>query len=387
MHETHHPATLHASDLPTERRALLAGIGGLAAGAFLAGKAHAGPLNPPPGPIAPTPGPEPRIPINQTNTPGTATALFRITQPGSYYLTANIRGQAGRHGIEIAANGVTLDLMGFDVEGVSGSLDGIRTGFAGLRNIVIRNGSVRKWVGSGVNLSVNAPISSWIEGVLANANSASGITADGNCTVIDCVASQNSGSGISLGSSGRILRCDSYSNTGVGITVFAGCLVQDCSANFNGLNGIGAAVQGNTITGCTAQGNNDSGIGVSQGCVITACNTRNNAVHGIASGSDTIILNNSSSNNGSSGFGAGIITGGPRNRIEGNVCSGNRTGIQCNASRCFIARNACTNNETNWNIAANNQCLVINGANAPAILGDAGGASPGSTDPNANYTH
>jgi hypothetical protein len=69
-------------NLPTDRRALLAGIGGLAAGAFIAGKANAGPLSPPAGPIAPTPGPEPRIAINAVNTPGDANSLYKITQPG-----------------------------------------------------------------------------------------------------------------------------------------------------------------------------------------------------------------------------------------------------------------------------------------------------------------
>ena len=60
--------------------------------AMLATIVLAGPLTPPAGPVAPTPGPEPRIPINATNTPGDADSLFRITQPGSYYLTGNLLG-------------------------------------------------------------------------------------------------------------------------------------------------------------------------------------------------------------------------------------------------------------------------------------------------------
>jgi hypothetical protein len=42
---------------------------------------------------------EPRIALNQANTPGSASKLFRITQPGSYYLTGNAgrRGLPGRH--------------------------------------------------------------------------------------------------------------------------------------------------------------------------------------------------------------------------------------------------------------------------------------------------
>src|SRR5437762_13979859 len=89
--------------------------------------ASAGNLNPPAGPVTPTMKTltevEPRIAINATNTPGDSDSLFKITQPGSYYLTGNITGVAGKHGIEIAASGVTLDLNGFDLLGAPSSLD------------------------------------------------------------------------------------------------------------------------------------------------------------------------------------------------------------------------------------------------------------------------
>src|SRR3954470_4200181 len=68
---------------------------------------------------------EPRTPIDATHTPGDADSLFKITQPGSYYLTANVTGVPAKHGVEIAASGVTLDLNGFDLVGVPGSLDGV----------------------------------------------------------------------------------------------------------------------------------------------------------------------------------------------------------------------------------------------------------------------
>jgi len=59
---------------------------------------NAGDLNPPPGPVASTMKTlsevEPRIAVNSINTPGDADSLFKITQPGSYYLTGNITGVA-----------------------------------------------------------------------------------------------------------------------------------------------------------------------------------------------------------------------------------------------------------------------------------------------------
>jgi hypothetical protein len=49
-------------------------------------------------------------------------------------------------------------------------------------------------------------------------------------------------------------------------------------------------------------------------------------------------------------------------------------------------RNTCRDNTINWEIAGGNKCLVVSGVSAGAIFGNSGGVSPGSTDPNANYT-
>ncbi|MDP1660874.1 MAG: hypothetical protein Q8L55_03070, partial [Phycisphaerales bacterium] len=114
----------------------------------------AGPLSPPVGAVSSSMKTlaevEPRIAINATNTPGDADATpstFKITQPGSYYLTGNITGESGKDGIEIAAAGVTLDLNGFSVTGVPGSLTGISLRTGGTE---VRNGTVRSWGGDGV---------------------------------------------------------------------------------------------------------------------------------------------------------------------------------------------------------------------------------------------
>jgi hypothetical protein len=119
---------------------------------------HAGPLDPPAGVVSPTHKTltevEPRTAINAANTPGDADSLFKITQPGSYYLTGNITGVAGKHGIEIVASGVTLDLNGFDLVGVAGmgAFDGVSASVPGLINITVVNGSIRSWGDEGVDL-------------------------------------------------------------------------------------------------------------------------------------------------------------------------------------------------------------------------------------------
>jgi hypothetical protein len=98
---------------------------------------------------------EPRIPVDATHAPGNGSAEFVIASSGSYYLTTNIVGVSGKDGIDIDANNVTLDLNGFSVVGVNGSLTGISTAEA---NVVIRNGIVSWWTNginsSGMNVTV-----------------------------------------------------------------------------------------------------------------------------------------------------------------------------------------------------------------------------------------
>lgn len=339
----------HTPEAVNPRRAMLAGLGGLAAGAFLASTANAGPLNPPPGPIAPTPGPEPRIPINQTNTPGNSSNTFRITQPGSYYLTGNLQGTSGRSGISIEAGNVTLDLMGFELQGVPGSVHGVN--MPDFRNnVVIRNGTVSNWGQNGISARID------------------------NGTIEHIHAFNNGGWGIahSGGFSCRIHACSAFSNgsavsgTG-GILADQAVTVTDCQARFNTTHGISANLAC-TVTNCIAHRNGVSNITVSSFCII-----RHNVCH-TGGASNTI----------------GIRISGSQNRIEDNSCTNNSIGIATVSGQIvrnnFIARNTCSANTTNWSIAADNKCLVINGVNAPAITGDSGGVSPGSTNPNANYT-
>src|SRR6266446_2752769 len=88
---------------------------------------------------------EPRTPISAV--PAT------ITTSGSYYLTTNLTCTlcgGGTNGITIVADGVTLDLMGFDLTGTSGSGKGILASI-GRTNLCVRNGTVRGWGGDGVD--------------------------------------------------------------------------------------------------------------------------------------------------------------------------------------------------------------------------------------------
>src|SRR3954453_10965339 len=104
----------------------------------------------PPGPPAPTMKKldelEPRTNLQATPAPAgvdtsNASYHFVINQPGSYYLSANIL-VTKTNGIQINAEGVTLDLNGFQLSRVSPSGYGIEITTAGVRTTV-RNGTVK----------------------------------------------------------------------------------------------------------------------------------------------------------------------------------------------------------------------------------------------------
>jgi predicted small lipoprotein YifL len=427
------------------RRALtsVASIALLASLAILGG---GGPLDPPAGVVAPTAKPlaeiEPRTAINATNTPGDPDSLFKITTAGSYYLTGTITGVAAKYGIEIAATngGVTLDLNGFDLVGVAGSLDGIRATVA-MPNLVVINGSVRSWGGDGVDLS--SSLSGRVEGVNARACAGGGIKG-GECGLVNCTAVGNGSNGLTSATS--FTNCSSADSAGHGFISGDGAMFLNCTARGNAGDGFQAtdscsftgctAVSntgqygfrvggGGTFTGCSAGKNTSTqstsagffstgastftsctayqqtstagptaftGVGfiIGTSSTIRDCTASTNRGDGIQGGSRCTILNNIGVESGFGGPGAGIHVTGVLNRIEGNNCQISDRGIDVDGSNNIVIRNSCSNNTTNWTIVANNVIGPIIDRSAPvnaAVSGNSAAGSLGSTDANANYTH
>jgi hypothetical protein len=173
----------------------------------------AGNLTPPPGPVAPTMKPlnevEPRTAVTSANLSGGASSVFEIDQPGSYYLVANLNVPAGKHGIYLHGNGITLDLNGFAVIGASGSLSGVTTADGGWHHdITVKNGSVESCGDAGVDLF--GGLSCHVSDVTTFDNGGKGIAVtealvehctsfqndigfydDGGASFIDCISSEN----------------------------------------------------------------------------------------------------------------------------------------------------------------------------------------------------
>ena len=352
-----------------------------------------GSLTPPPGPVGPTMKTltevEPRTPINPTNTPGDADSLFKITQHGSYYLTDNILGVSAKHGIEITSDSVTLDLNGFELRGVAGSLDGVSSTVISLVNIAVVNGSVRSWGDEGVDLGTLSAINCRVADLLASGNSGTGISAGSDCTVTNCLATGNVANGISTNSGCTISNCSASSNTLTGISASSGCTVTNCSAHDNTGNGISTG-SGCTVTNCSASSNTGTGISADIGCKVADCTARANTLDGIVCTQNCVIRGNTCSNNGNgAGDGANIHATSNNNRIEGNHCTIADRGIDVDVAGNLIIKNTCSGNTIDWVFAADNVFGPIVNRTTPASAAVSGFApsSLGVTDGNANFTY
>ena len=428
MHEQHASA-------PLDRRFLLgglAGAAGMSALAAMTSRAAAGPLNPPPGAVASSAKPlaevEPRTAVNATNTPGDANSVYKISLPGSYYLTGNVQGVAGKSGIEIASGGVTLDLMGFSVIGTGSGVEyGINTSGSSLSGVTVRNGVVRGWAANGIEFSgttdsphiegihavsnggigintgpgsrvlnctveSNASIGMIIgagsaaEGCVARDNVGVGIQTSSGCSLRGCVASLNDDDGFSLGINSAAYECVSYNNSGTGFVGSSAAVLSCCTAYSNTGNGatIGSYAH---VSGCNMYANGFTGVLGYDACLITGCHCRANGSSGCSSGDGSVITDNLCHDNSANGTGAGVqITA--DGRVEGNTCRNNFRGILALGAGNIIARNACSVNNNNWNIAANNFVApIIECPVSPAISGSTGGAGLGTTNAHANFTY
>lgn len=367
----------------------------LAALASAAGLLVAGPLNPPSGPVTSTyktmTDVEPRTAINAANTPGDSVSIFKIAQPGSYYLTANIQGVSGKSGIDIAVGNVTIDLNGFSITGgtSAGTLAGIRVSpsITSPEDITIQNGTVDRWAGPGVDMETGAPTEVTIRNIRSHNNNAQGIRAGDGTLVLDCESNYNGALGFDTYNNVTLIHCVATGNGGNGIDTLDSNAIIDCSVVNNSGVGVNAHA-GCVVSRCTAEGNLRGGVSAASSTVRDS-NFLGNLSFGIQAFSQSQILCNNitATSSGAAGNGAGLLIAGSRTRAEGNNCSSNAVGVSTTSAGNFISRNTCSANSTNWSIVAGNKCLVVLGVNGAAVNGDSGGTAPGSTDPNANFTY
>lgn len=320
----------------------------------------AGPLDPPAGTIASTGKSlaevEPRISVQSL--PSTGTAMYVISQPGSYYLAGNVNATSGKNGIQIAADNVTLDLCGFAVIGAAGAGDGI-TGPGGttyLKNVSIINGTIRGWPGSGINVPTD---NARFEKLRLSNNTLAGINAGVSLgtTVADCQFADNGGSSggnVFVGNACIVERCTFFSSSltgsALGVSTADGSTVRDCI--FNSVRGTNVSAGGqcvierNTIVSAKGEGIN----------VGTKSTVSNNTVSGSVgngitlNGQQCVARNNTLTNcaQGSASFG-GIVSSLNHHTIDGNSATFCGQGIRITGLGSIITRNTarqCLNNYT-----------------------------------------
>lgn len=307
-----------------ERRTLM-GVAGLAGVAALAGLASAGPLDPPPGPIAPTAGPEPRTPINQANCPGDGTAVFVISAPGSYYLTGNVDGVEGQHGILVTAANVSIDLNGFTLRGTAGALSGVSSNSAATR---VANGVADGWT---TGMDVQA-LGALVERVAVLNNSSAGIRTANPARVADCFAALN-GIGIDASNGTAVLRCNITRSTTYGVQAQQGCLIEGCTVRGGIANSTGISAVRTNVVDCAVFASTlgiEVVLGSASNCLTNACQTgfrvqSSRAVHCRASGT-----------NGTTGF----LIESTGSHVEGCSAFDNNIGFSMPASGNCVIRNA-----------------------------------------------
>ncbi len=227
---------------------------------------------------------------------------FTVDQPGSYYLTASLKGSPGQDGILIASDNVTLDLNGFCLDGGSGSLRGISFDAGDFRqNISVFGGSVVNWGEDGIGGASFVATYSTFRDLRLLGNGSEGLFAGVGCIVQDCISKGNGGQGIITSGEGTVVNCISSEN-GSGFFVNDAGVVRGCVALSNAQWGLSLpggtlGVQRCVVSECVAAENGAEGIGVADGSVIVHSVSFDNVLDGIRT-RESVVIGCASSQNG-----------------------------------------------------------------------------------------
>ena len=249
---------------------------------------------------------------------------YTITQPGSYYVSANLDGSSG--GIDVVADNVTLDLMGFTLDG-GGSIDDHGVDLTDRSNVSIQNGTIRRFGRSGIAQNNIFPDHNRVLNVRVLDN---GFT--------------SSYVGIRLiGDSALITGCTAAGNTGVGIVAGRYASIKNSLARNNGDTGISASVD-SIIVGNTAYSNSGTGIVGHGGSVLIQNISHDNEEFGIRGEGRNLIKDNViHSNNLSNASILGGLRVGGKSRVVGNVLANNKSnGIAVYSSGSILKENHVT---------------------------------------------
>lgn len=321
------------------------------------------------GPLAPPGAPSPLFKtLEQIEPRRPISALpFSVNQPGSYYLTTNLVGAAGLHGITINSDCVTIDMMGFELRGLAGSLSGILVN--GQSRAYIYNGCIRNWGQDGIN--GNAGAACVIERLRVASNTRDGIAINSGSQVRQCIVSGNGRVGIVTSNDVEVDDCVSGSNGTHGIQVGTGSNVRRCLTSGNGASGItGSGLNGLNISDCNADNNGAGGIaGIGQ-TIVKNCFVRSNVTVGITAGAGSSVIGCTANDNGTVATPTvhGILVAGGCTVRDCTTRNNGGDGVNAGPG-CTVGNNTCRDNRGD-NIQADQECLVTGNACDDDVVGN-----------------
>jgi hypothetical protein len=143
-----------------------------------------------------------------------------ITNPGSYLLTGDLVAGNNQDGIQVSADGVTLDLNGFRIVSSSSTITSVN-GIEGSdrQNIEVRNGTVQGFRGRGIIFSGSSRGVRILD-IRTLGNGFQGIDLDGGGHLVSrCTSVSNSLWGFSLDGDSMIVDSVAENNTAFGFVL------------------------------------------------------------------------------------------------------------------------------------------------------------------------
>lgn len=264
---------------------------------------------------------EPRFPISSP--------AYSITRPGSYYLETNLTTTGIAAGIMIFTNNVTIDLMGFSIEGATNALNGI--GVSGVRkNIVIRNGVIQGFAYG-------------VEAYLAD-----------NSRISDLRVYACRNDGIRIGQYATVENCQVAENKGDGIKGYQSVSVVNCGSSSNGADGIDVGPESSVVK-CLVTDNQGSGIRAAPKSTVEHCQVIESGVSGVVLVRDSAVRHCEILYSGQEG----VLVSSNSNYVEDNHVAGGGVGLVVNGHGNIIANNVVQDNADNYDLSPTNSLDLI----------------------------
>ena len=272
---------------------------------------------------------------------------FTVNSSGSYYLASSLQANS-TSGIIINADNVTIDMMGFSLEG-NGNGSGLLLNGITISgdNVTVQNGVVTSFGGNGIdindsNLAPTDRASIRIINMVSAHNGDNGFFlgfGQRSSFIFNSTAKRNNGAGFIVGQGSTVINSVAKNNDNLGFNIGSGSIVKSNIASDN--SGSGFSLQDrNIVTNNAANNNSTSGFTFIDGNTVKSNTSNNNGEHGIIASSNNYLVGNICRDNGNIG-----IVASNENKILGNILDGNQSGNMSVGGNSIIEENFMTSSQ------------------------------------------